>query len=110
MDANVRKGRRVKQEQTSGAYDALNYNIELQLLPFGTYHGLAIVNVFFATPKDRVSHTFNGRGKKRTDYMLTRQRHRNLVRERNDTPPAFLPKSDHNTRVHPCQAPRPYCS
>ena len=38
------------------------------------------MNTFFSTPKSGVSHTFNGRGKKLIDYILTRQRDRKLVR------------------------------
>ena len=64
-----------------GAYgrDILNDNGEL-LLSFANNHDLAIVNTFFSTPKGGVSHTFNGRGKKRIDYIPTRQRDRKLVR------------------------------
>ena len=58
-----------------GAYgrDTLNDNGE-RLLSFATNHSLALVNTFFSTPKNRVSYTFNGRGKKRIDYILTMQR------------------------------------
>ena len=55
------------------------------------------MNTFFSTPKGGVSHTFNGRGKKRIDYILTRQRDRKLVRNVTVHPqPSFLPISDHN--------------
>ena len=44
-----------------------------------------------------ISHTFNGRGKKRFDYILTRQRDRRLVQDVNVNPqPPCLPISDHN--------------
>ena len=36
------------------------------LLSFTYNHDLALVNTFFSTPKGGVSHTFNGRGKKRS--------------------------------------------
>ena len=81
-----------------GAYgrDTLNDNGE-RLLSFATNHSLALVNTFFSTPKNRVSHTFNGRGKKRIDYILTRQRDRKLVRDVVVYPQALLkPISDHN--------------
>ena len=104
IDANVRTGRRAKggvgtkDNQILGAYgrDTLNDNGEL-LLSFANNHDLAIVNTFFSTPKGGVSHTFNGRGKKRTDYILTRQRDRKLVRNVTVHPqPSFPPISDHN--------------
>ena len=104
MDANARTGRREKRGVGSkdskilGAYgrDTLNDNGEL-LLSFANNHDLAIVNTFFSTPKGGVSHTFNGRGKKRIDYILTRQRDRKLVRNVTVHPqPSFLPISDHN--------------
>ena len=104
MDANARIGRREKGGEGSkdnkilGAYgrDILNDNGEL-LLSFANNHGLAIVNTFFSTPKSGVSRTFNLRGKKRIDYILTRQRDRKLVRNVTVHPqPYFLPISDHN--------------
>ena len=104
MDANARTGRREKGGVGSKdnniicAYgrDTLNGNGEL-LLPFANNHDLAIVNTFFSTPEGGVSHTFNGRGKKRIDYILTRQRDRKLVRNVTVHPqPSFLPISDHN--------------
>ena len=55
------------------------------------------MNTFFSTPKGGASHTFNGRGKKRIDYILTRQRDRKLVRNVTVHPqPSSLPISDHN--------------
>ena len=104
MDANARTGRREKGQVGSkdgkilGAYgrDTLNDNGEL-LLSFANNHDLALVNTFFSTPKGGVSHTFDGRGKKRIDYILTRQRDRKFVRNVTVHPqPSFLPISDHN--------------
>ena len=104
MDANARLGRREKggigskNNKILGAYgrDTLNDNGEL-LLSFANNHDVANVNTFFSTPKGGVSHTFNGRGKKRIDYILTRQRDRKLVRNVTVHPqPSFLPISDHN--------------
>ena len=58
---------------------------------------LALLNTFFSTAKNAISHTFNGRGKKRIDYILTRQRDRKFVRDVTVHPqPSFLPISDHN--------------
>ena len=79
MDANARTGRREKGQVGSkdgkilGTYgrDTLNDNGEL-LLSFANNYDLALVNTFFSTPKGGVSHTFNGRGEKRIDYILTR--------------------------------------
>ena len=104
MDANVCTGRREKGGVGSkgykilGAYgrDTLNDNGEL-LLSFTNNRDLAIVNTFFSTPKGGVSHSFNGRGKKRIDYILTRQRDGKLVRNVTVYPrPSFLSTSDHN--------------
>ena len=105
IDANARTRRREKGEVGSkdskilGAYgrNTLNDNGEL-LLSFANNHDLALVNTFFSTPKSGVSHTFNERGNKRIDYILTRQRDRKLVRNVTMHPqPSFLPISDHNT-------------
>ena len=104
MDANARTGRREKGQVGSkdskilDAYgrDTLNDNGEL-LLSFANNHDLALVNTFFSTPKGSVSHTFNGLGKKRIDYILTRRRDRKFVRNVTVHPqPSFLPISDHN--------------
>ena len=109
MDGNARTGRREKggvgskDNKILGAYgrDTLNDNGDL-LLSFANNHDLAIVNTFLNTPKGGVSHTFNGRGKKRIDYILTRQRDRKLVRNITVHPqPSFLPISDHNTVFAP---------
>ena len=77
-----------KDNQILGAYDRdiLNDNWEL-LLFFASNHGLALVNTFFSR-----------RGKKRIDYIITRQRDRKLVRNVTVHPqPSFLPISAHNT-------------
>ena len=67
-------------------------------LSFANNHDLALVNTFFSTPKSGVPHTFNGRGKKRIDYILTMQRDRKLVRIVTvHSQPSFIPISDHNT-------------
>ena len=101
-----------KDNKLIGAYgrDIHNDNGEL-LLSFANNHDLAIVNTFFSTPKGGVSHTFNGRGKKRIDYILTRQRDRKFVRNVTVHPqPSFLPISDHNIVSAPTrQAPRSFC-
>ena len=98
MDANARTERRKKgaigrkDNKILGAYgrDTLNDNGGL-LLSFANDHDLAIVNTFFSTPKGGVSHTFNGWGKKRIDYILTRQRDPKLVRNVTVHPqPSFL--------------------
>ena len=111
MDANARTGRREKgvvgnkDNKILGAYgrDVLNDNGEL-LLSLANNHDLAIVNTFFSTPKGDVSHTFNGRGKKRIDYILTRRRDRKLVRNVTVHPQSsFLPISDHNIVSAPVQ-------
>ena len=103
MDANARTGRKEKGQVGSkdskilGAYgrDTLNDNGEL-LLSFANNHDLALVNTLFSTPKGGL-HTFNGRGKKRIDYILTRQRTRKFVRNVTvHLQPFFLPISDHN--------------
>ena len=104
MDANARTGRRgggkLRSEQCKvlGAYgrDNLNDNGE-RLLSFSANHELALLNTFFSTAKNAISHTFNGRGKKRIDYILKRQRDRKFVRDVTVHPqPSFLPISDHN--------------
>ena len=100
MDVNARTGMKEKRgvgskdNKTIGAYgrDTLNDNEEL-LLSFANYRDLPIANTFFSTPKGGVSHTFNGRGKKRIDYTLTRQRDRKLVRNVTVHP---QPSLDHN--------------
>ena len=104
MGANASTGKREKggigrkDSQTFGAYDrdTLNDNGEL-LLSFANNHDLALVNTLFSTPKGGVSHHFNGRGKKRIVYILTRQRDRKLVRNVTVYPQlSFLLISDQN--------------
>ena len=81
-----------------GAYGRDNHNDNGErLLSFSANHELALLNTFFSTAKNAISHTFNGRGKKRIDYILTRQRDRKFVRDVTVHPqPSFLPISDHN--------------
>ena len=97
MDANARTGRRgggklgSEECKVLGAYgrDNLNHN--------SVNYELALLNTFFSTAKNAISHTFNGRGKTRIDYILTRQRDRKFVRDVTVHPqPSFLPISDHN--------------
>ena len=104
MDANARTRRREKGQVGSkdrkllDAYDrdTLNDDGEL-LLSFANNHDLALVNAFFSTPKCGVSHAFIGRGKKRINYILTRQRDRKLVRNVTVQPlPSFLLISNHS--------------
>ena len=79
MDANAHTGRRGEGKLGSeeckvlGVYgrETLNDNGE-RLLSFSADHGLALLNTFFSTAKNAISHTFNGRDKKRIDYILTR--------------------------------------
>ena len=87
-----------KDSRTLGAYgrDTLNDNGDL-LLSFANSHDLALMNTFLSTPKGGVSHTFNGRGKKRIEYILTRESDHKLVRNVRVHPqPYFVPISDHN--------------
>ena len=118
MDANARTGRREKEGVGSkdnkilDAYgrDTLNDNGEL-LLSFANNHDEAILNTFFSTPKGGVSHTFNGRGKKRIGYILTRQRDRKFVRNVTVHPqPSFLSISDHNIVSVPVKLLGHFCS
>ena len=104
IDANARTGRRKKgragrkDSKNIVAYgrDTLNDNEEL-LLSFANNHDLALVNTFFSTSKGGASHTFNGRGKKRIDHILMKQRDRKLVRNVMVHPQtSFLPILDHN--------------
>ena len=104
MDANARTGGREngqvgsKDSKILGAYgrDTLNDNGEL-LPSSGNNHDLAFVNTFFSTPTGGISLTFNGRVKKRIDYILTRHRDRKLVQNVTVHPQLpFLPISDHN--------------
>ena len=57
----------------------------------------SIPGTFFSTTKNATLHMFNRRSEKRTDYMLTRQRDRKLLRDVILHPqPSLLPISDHN--------------
>ena len=81
--------------------DNLTDNGEL-LLCFANNHDLIFSNTFFSTPKGGVSHTFNGRGNKRVEYTITRQRDRKL--ERNVTlhpQPSFLSIPERNIMSAP---------
>ena len=110
-DVNVRTGRREKGQVGSkdskicGAYgrDTLN-GIEELLLSFANNKYLALVNTFFSTPKDGLSHSFNGWGKIRTDYILTKLCGRRLVRNvAVHSKPSLLPNSDHNIASAPVE-------
>ena len=110
MDANARTRRReeglrgTKDNTILGAYgrDTFNDNRELLLLSIANNHDLALVKTFFSTPKSGVSHTSKGRGKKRIDYILTRQRDRKRVRNVTVHPQSlFLPLLDHNIAPTP---------
>ena len=70
-----------KDSKLLGTYrrDAFNDNGGTRL-SFAAPHYLALVNTFFHTPKGGALRTFNGRGKNRIDYALTRQRDGKLVR------------------------------
>ena len=63
-----------------GAYgrDIVNDNGNL-LLSFANNYAIALVNTFFSTSKGGVQHTFDGLGKPRINYILTRQSDRKLV-------------------------------
>ena len=104
MDPNASTGRRGEGKLGSeeckllGAYgrDALNDNGE-QLLSYSGNHVLALLNTSFSTANDGILHTFNGRGKNRIDYILTRKRDRTIVWDVTVHPqPLSLPISDHN--------------
>ena len=81
VDANARTGRKgggklgSEECKVLGAYgrDTLDDNGE-RFLPFSANHLLALLNTFFSTTKNAISHTSNGRSKKRIDYILTTQR------------------------------------
>ena len=90
MDANARTGKRgggggETDSKLLGAYgrDKLNENGKL-LLSFAEDNKLALLNTFFCTPKSGVACTFQSanRSKKRarSDYILTRQADRRLIR------------------------------
>ena len=111
MVAHARKERREKRRLGSkytkrfGAYgrDALNGYI-VPLLSCANNHDLALVNTFFSTPNGGVSHTFNGRGNKCIDCILTGQLDRNLVRNvMVYLQPPFLLILDHNIMSAPAK-------
>ena len=104
IDANAITGRcrggKLGSEECKvlGAYgrDTLNDNGE-RLFSYFANHKFALLNTFFSTAKNKILHTFNGRGKKGIDYILKRQRDRKLVRDIIVHPqPPFLSISDHN--------------
>ena len=81
MGLDTRTGRRGKgvvrnkNIKNLDAYGRCTLNAKGELLlSFANNHGLALLNTFFSTHKGGVSHAFNGRGKKRIDYILKRQR------------------------------------
>ena len=89
-DADARAGKRGEggaeaDSKVLGAYgrDVLNKNGKL-LLGFAEGKKLALLNIFFCTPKSGVSYTFQSanRGKRqaRLDYILTKQADRRLIR------------------------------
>ena len=66
-------------------------------MSFAKKHDLTLVNTFFSTPKGSVSHTFNVRGKKLIDCILTGKCDRKLVRNVTVHPqPSSFPIFDHN--------------
>ena len=78
---------RAEEKQTArccGAYgrDVLNENAKL-LLGSGEDNKLALLNIFFCTPKSGVSYTFQSanrsKGQARLDYILTKQADRRLI-------------------------------
>ena len=81
--------------------DNLTDNGELRLC-FANNHDLMFSNTFFSTPKGGVSHAFNGRGNKRVEYTITRQRDRKLVRNVTLHPqPSFLSIPERNIMSAP---------
>ena len=105
MDAKARTDRRgggklgIEESKILGAYGryTLNDNDEW-FLSFSANHGLALLNTFFSTAKNAISHMFHRQGKKRVDCILTKQRNRKLVRDVTvHLQPPSLPISDHNT-------------
>ena len=71
--------------KVSRAYgrDKLNEDDKL-LLGFTEDNKLALLNIFFCTPKSGVSYTFQSanrsKGQARLDYILTKQADRRLIR------------------------------
>ena len=111
MDANpqtvrIIEGESLQGEGGLGTYgcDELNDSGKL-LLTFATENKLAVMNTFFRTHKDEVSHTYSGvtgnrtSDFKRVDYVLTRQAHRGRAGNVVVHPQPALPAkadSDHN--------------
>ena len=78
--------------------EVLSTIMVIDFFHFAANHGLVLLKTFFSTANNAILHTFNGRGKKRIDYILTRQRDRKIVRDVIVHPqPSSLPISDHNT-------------
>ena len=98
MDANARTGRRgggklgSEECKFRGTYgrDTLSNNGE-RLLSFSPNHELALLNAFFSTAKNAISHTFNGRGTKIIDYILTRQQDKKTRAGCYCAPPTVIP-------------------
>ena len=88
IDAIARTGVRMGEEDCKviGAYGRdtrVSDSNGTSLLRFAGDNKLALVNTFFSVPKECTSRTFNGTrsaGRKRIDYVITRQLHRKLVR------------------------------
>ena len=89
-DANAWEGKRGEgggeaDSKVLGAYrrDKLNENGKL-LLVFAEDNKLALLSLFFSTPKSGVSHTFqsanHSKGQARLGYILTKQADRRLIR------------------------------
>ena len=106
-DANARAGKRCEGggqpgSKVLGAYGrgVLNKNGKL-LLGFAEDNKLALLNIFFCTPKSGVLYTFqsanHSKGQARLEYKLTKQADRRLVRCVNvRRPPLEAPESVHN--------------
>ena len=105
MDANARTGIR---EGESWGMRSVKFSVPTAEIHstimvsdsfrFSVNHGLALLKTFFSTADNAISHTFKGRGKKRIDYILTRQQDRKIMRDVTVHPqPSSLPISDHNT-------------
>ena len=66
------------------------------VIPLSVY-SRSFIKYVFQYAKNAISQPFNGRGKTRFDFIVTRQRDRKLVRDVTvHTQPPFLPISDHN--------------
>ena len=88
IDADSRAGVRIGEENCKviGAYGRDTWVSDSNgssLLRFAGDSKLALVSTLFSVPKGCTSRTFNGTrpvDRKRIDYIITRQLHRNLVR------------------------------